>query len=65
MFFNALTFCRVPRKVFEHKADRPSAQNLPWDPASVNAMKTNMCDHYSYIVYLIPTLFALKTLLIY
>ena len=72
MFFHALTFAgvtvsfggksgllhRVPRKLFEHEAIR-----LTRGPASANAIKQT-CDRYSCISYLIPTQFALKTLLI-
>ena len=37
-FFHALTFVGS-RGLFEHKADKPSVQHNPRDPASVNAMK--------------------------
>ena len=30
--------CQVPRELFEHEADRLSAQTSPRDPASVDAM---------------------------
>ena len=36
--FACINSCRVQRKVFEHKADRPSAPTSPEGP-SVNAMK--------------------------
>ena len=38
-------------------------KHLRRDPASVNAMKQNMCDQYSCVFYFIPTKFALKMLL--
>ena len=55
--FHALP--QVPRKLFEHEADRRVLKHLPRDSASVNAMK-HMCDRYSCIFYLIPTKFTLK-----
>ena len=61
--FSCINICRVPRMLFEHEADRPTVQHHPRDPASVNAIKINMCDRYSCIFYLIPAQFALKTLL--
>ena len=37
--FSCINICRVPRMLFEHKADRQSVQHYPRDPASVNARK--------------------------
>ena len=37
--FSCINICRVPRMLFELEADRPSFQNHPRDPASVNAVK--------------------------
>ena len=37
--FSCINICRVPRMLFEHKADRPSVQHHPRDQAGVNAMK--------------------------
>ena len=37
--FSFINICRVPQKLFDHKANRPHVQTAPKDPASVNAMK--------------------------
>ena len=47
--FHALTFAGVPRKLFEHKTDRPSAQTSPEGPGKCKCNETNMCDRYSSI----------------
>ena len=44
MFFSCIYICWVPRKLFEHEADRLRligrvSKHLPRDTASVNAMK--------------------------
>ena len=61
--FSCNNICWVPRKVFELEADRLSAQTSPKGPSKCKCNETNMCDPYSCIFYLIPTQFALKTLL--
>ena len=37
--FSCVNILTVRRKLFDHEAIRPSVQNCPRDPASVNAMK--------------------------
>ena len=37
--FSCANICRVPRKLFEHKAVRPKFKYRLRDPASVNAMR--------------------------
>ena len=39
MFFACINIYRVPRKLFEYKAVRPSVQTSPRDQASVIEMK--------------------------
>ena len=51
--FHCINICRVPRKKFEHSAFRPCGnvfQQLPRDPANVNAWK-NMYDPYSVATF--------------
>ena len=62
-FFSCINICRVPRMLFEHEADRPSVQTSSEGPIKCYCNTTTMCDRFSCILYLIPTLFALKTLL--
>ena len=59
--FSCINICRVPRKLFEHKANSLSVQTSPEGPGKCECNETNMCDCYSCIFYLIPTQFALKT----
>ena len=61
--FPCINICRVPRMLFEHEGDRPSVQTSSEGPGKCKCNVTNMCDRYSCILYLIPTKFALKTLL--
>ena len=63
--FSCINICRVPRKLFEREADRPSVQHHPRDPASVNAMKqTCVIVILAYLPYSSPnrTENAAKTL---
>ena len=48
--FSCINICRVPRKLFEHEADRPSVQHHPRDPASVNAMKQTCVIFFLHIL---------------
>ena len=49
-------------RCFEHEANRPSAQTSPASLGKCYCNETSMCDHYSCIFYLIPTIFTLKLL---
>ena len=53
--FLCINICRVPRKLFEYKADRPSVETSSEGPGKCKCNETNMCDRYSCIFYLIPT----------
>ena len=54
MFFSSMiNICRVPRKLFEHEAARPSCKRLPRDPANINAMEQT-CVIVILAFYLIP-----------
>ena len=53
--FSCINICRVPMKLFEHEAVRPSVQTSSEGPAKCKCNETNMCDHYSCIFYLIST----------
>ena len=62
--FSCINMCQVSRKVFEHEANRTSAQTSTEGPGKCLYNETNMCDRYSCIFNLIPTKFALKTTLL-
>ena len=51
--FSCVNICRVPRKLFEHKAVRPSVQTPSEGPGKCKCNETSMSDRYSCIVYLI------------
>ena len=61
--FSRINICRVPRKVFDHEADRPSAQISPEGPANVNAMKQTCVIIILAYFTLFPIKFALKMML--
>ena len=60
MYFHALTFVGVLRKLFEHEAVRPSC---PRDQASVNAMKQTCVIVILAYFTCISTITVQKTLL--
>ena len=59
--FSCINICRVPRKLFEREAVRPSVQTSSEDPANVNAMKQTFVTVILALFYLISAQTALKT----
>ena len=49
--FSCINICRVPRKLFEHKAARPSLQISSKGPGKCYCEEITMDDHYSCITY--------------
>ena len=62
--FPCINICQVPRKLFEHEANRQSVKKSSDGPSKCYCNETYMCNEcndYSSIFYLIPIIFTLKT----
>ena len=61
MFFHALTFAGSRgSQVFEHKADRPSAQTFPEGPGKCLCNEINMCDRNIFL-HILPNSNQIRT----
>ena len=50
MFFSSINICRYPRKLFEHKANRPSVQIIPEGTGKCN------CNEQIWVIVIPPYL---------